>query len=69
MASGSRWRNAPPRRVPEENPTKALNTRFNKLSFKPIKITPMKAMRLTATTDAKIAVKTSIDVSSTLLAY
>jgi hypothetical protein len=34
-ASGNNSKNAPPRRVPEAKPTKAITTRLSRLSFKP----------------------------------
>jgi hypothetical protein len=52
---------APPIKEPEAKPTRAITMRLRKASFRPIKRMPMKAIRLTTVTDARIAIKSAID--------
>lgn len=53
--------NAPPINDPEAKPMRAVKMRFRNASFRPIKMMPIKATRLTAVTDARITIKSAID--------
>ena len=52
--------NAPPNNDPEAKPTRAVKMRFKNASFIPMKMMPMKAIRLTAVTEARITIKLAI---------
>jgi hypothetical protein len=55
--------NAPPISDPEAKPTRAIKMRLRKASLRPAKKMPIKDIRLTTVTDARITIRSAIDFS------
>ncbi|MGQ9544761.1 MAG: hypothetical protein ACUVQX_03140 [Candidatus Bathycorpusculaceae bacterium] len=58
--SSSKWMNAPPINAPHEKPTRAIKMRLRKASFRPINRMPIREIKLTTVTDARIAIRSAV---------